>query len=164
MMRRKWAPMMFIVACSSQSVIDESPIDITRSDTCALDGMTIVDHHGPKAQILRRDGSRLMFCDAKEAIGEMLSPGRRKLVHKIWFQILDERSWTSHRDKWAEGVVIYFVIGSKKMGSMGPTVAPFLERGNAKNFVSRNGGDIFQLGEITLWVYQKIMRQGMNNL
>ena len=152
-----------LCSCSEEVVEEIRPVDITRAHACALDGMTVIDHHGPKAQILRRDGSRAIFCDAKEALGELLDPVRGKQVLEVWFQALDEHPWASHPDGWVVGGQLHIVSGSSKMGSMGPTLAPFREIAGAQAFVAQYGGRIYRLDEIDSEVVEDLTQQAMGD-
>lgn len=153
-----------LCGCAEEVALQVRPVAVTRAHACALDGMTVIDHHGPKAQILRRDGSRAIFCDAKEALGELLDPVRGKQVAEVWLQTLDEHPWASHADGWAVAAELHIVSGSAKMGSMGPTLAPFVDRAGAEAFVARYGGQIYRLDEIDNEVVEALMRQGIGEL
>ena len=156
------AALVWLYGCADQP-IETHPLKITRAHACALDGMTIIDHHGPKAQLMRRDNSRALFCDAKEAFTELLDPLRRKKIVKVWFQTLDEAPWESHPNGWVEAADLYFVSGSAKRGSMGPTIAPFENRAKAQEFVERYGGKIYSFSQIDAVVIEALQQQGITD-
>jgi len=163
----KWfiVALVGLIGCGGEEVaLEIAPVDITRAHACALDGMTVIDHHGPKAQILRRDGSRALFCNAREALGELLDPARSKKVTATWLQALDEHPWKSHPDGWVLAGELFIVSGSSKMGSMGPTLAPFVSRVKAEKFVANYGGRIYRLEQIDGAVVEALKRQGMGEL
>jgi copper chaperone NosL len=151
---------VLLYGCADQRV-ETHPVKITRAHACALDDMTVIDHHGPKAQLVHRDNSRAFFCDAKEVFTELLNPIHRKKVAQVWFQTLDDNPWQSHPDGWAEATDLYFVSGSAKRGSMGPTIAPFESRAKAVAFVERYGGKIYQFADIDQAVIKALHQQGM---
>ncbi len=157
--------LLALCACAgNEKTVELKPVDITRQHACALDGMTVIDHHGPKAQLLRRDQSRAVFCDAKEAFPELLDPVRRRQVAQIWFQPLDQAPWESHPGDWAPAADLLFVAGSGKLGSMGPTLAPFKNRAKAKAFVAQYGGQIHRYEQIDQAVLEALKQQGMDEL
>lgn len=151
-------------ACSDPPPAENAPLDIGPDQVCALDGMLVDAHAGPKAQVLRRDGSRAFFCDAKEAFEETLAPWANRRVAGIWFQNLDRAGWESHPDGWAAADSLYFVGGSTKIGPMGPTLVPFRERSNAESFVAHHGGQIYRYNEIDLGLVKKLKMQGIDAL
>ena len=150
--------------CDGPPPAETGPLDIGPDQVCALDGMLVAAHAGPKAQVLRRDGSRAFFCDAKEAFEETLAPRADRRVAGVWFQNLDRAGWESHPDGWSAADSLHFVGGSAKIGPMGPTLVPFRQRSNAESFVARHGGRIYRYGEIDLGLVKKLKMQGIDAL
>jgi len=139
---------VLLMACGAKEVQQVESVPIADAEACALDGMLLAYHEGPKAQLLRKNGERAFFCDCKEIFDELLDPVRRRQVAGIWFQALDEAEWEAHADGWVRAEALFFVAGSTKMGAMGPTLAPFSVRKNAEGFVREHGGEIYRFAEI----------------
>ncbi|MFT5085753.1 MAG: copper chaperone NosL [Planctomycetota bacterium] len=150
MKRGRWSLLtcVLLMACGAKEVQQIESAPIAAAEACALDGMLLAYHEGPKAQLLRKNGERAFFCDSKEIFGELLDPVRRRQVAGIWFQALDDARWEAHADGWVRAEVLFFVVGSAKMGAMGPTLAPFSARKKAEVFAREHGGEIYRFDEI----------------
>ena len=151
-------------ACSDPPPQKLAPVDIDPQHACAIDGMIIAQHDGPKAQLLRRDGSRAFFCDAKEVFEEALNPRHGKRIAAIWFQTLDDDPWESHPDGWTLAGGLYFVAGSAKVGPMGPTLATFKNRANAEDFAATHGGTVYSFEQIDRALIEKMRMQGIEDM
>jgi len=145
-----WVGGMMLVGCErSQDLSTAFPQPLTRAAVCAADGMILVDHPGPKGQLLLRDGETLYYCDTREFFEALHSPELRPRIAKRWVQPFDQRSWDSFEDGWAEPDELLYVLASRRMGSMGPTIVPFRERSEADRFIAREGGRVLAAGELT---------------
>lgn len=136
------------------------PAAIKPGQACAIDGMLLEAHEGPKGQLLRTDGSRAFFCDAKEVFEEWLDPVRQRKVVGVWFQALDR----ANGEGWMAPDSLYFVAGSDKMSAMGPMLAPFCEAASAEEFVAAHGGRIIRFEEVAAPLLDALRRQGMDHL
>jgi copper chaperone NosL len=155
---------ILLVACGAREVERADPIAIAADEACALDGMLLAYHEGPKAQLLRKNGERAFFCDCKEVFAELLDPVRRRQVVGIWFQALDDASWQAHADGWVRAEELFFVAGSDKMGAMGPTLAPFVSSAKAEDFIKKHGGRIYRFAAIDAALIQQLREQGIAQL
>ncbi len=155
---------VLLVACGAKEVERAEPIAIEAAESCALDGMLLAYHEGPKAQLVRKNGARAFFCDSKEVFAELLDPVRRRQIAGIWFQALDAAPWEAHADGWVSAEGLFFVAGSGKMAAMGPTLAPFVERAKADAFVGEHGGRIYRFDQIDLALMRQLREQGMAQL
>jgi copper chaperone NosL len=153
-----------LYACSPEPAAPVVPLDVSSGQACALDGMLVGYHDGPKAQVLRKNGERAFYCDAREVFGEWLDPVRRRHIVDVWFQTLDNAPWEAHADGWDRAQNLYFVAGSRRMAAMGPTLAPFREAAAARYFVDRYGGSIYRFDEIDATLMRQLRRQGIDHL
>lgn len=151
-------------ACGQRPVVEPVVADISPDASCALDGMLLAVHDGPKSQLLRADGRRGYFCDTREIFGELLDPVRRRQVIGVWFQTLDAHPWEAHADGWAAPDSVVFVVGSRRMGAMGPTLAPFVAMAAAEQFVAAHGGRILRLDDVDHALLEQLQHQGMAQL
>ena len=126
-----------------------APLTLTRAAESAEDGMILLDYPGPKSQVLKRDGTVDFFCDTVGLLNALHDPDRAPAISRAFVQPFDGREWGSYADGWVEASEPVYVIGSRRMGAMGPTLVPFRERKNAAAFASRHGGKILAFEEIT---------------
>ena len=151
----------WLAGCADPRESAPAPVDIAPDAACAVDGMLISVHDGPKSQLLRADGSRALYCDTREIFAELLDPVRRRRVTGVWFQTLDHNAWEAHADGWARPESLLFVAGSRRTGPMGPTLAPFMSATEARRFVVDHGGRILSYGDIDSALITELQRQGM---
>lgn len=148
--RHVWLLTLLIAACGQQVTQNTSPVEITRETACSLDGMTLADYPGPKAQILY-DGQPKpeYFCDLMELFDALLKPEQARKVAAAYVQDMGLATWEEPRGHWIDAKAAFFVVGSKRMGSMGPTFGSFAREDDAKKFAAEYGGKVHKFGEIT---------------
>lgn len=125
------------------------PAEITAGSLCALDGMPIADYPGPKAQILYEDGPPEFYCDTVEMFAMVLQPESARRVRAVFTQDMARADWTEPRDHWIDARAAFYVEGSRRKGSMGPTFASFARREDAAAFAREHGGRVLTFGEVT---------------
>jgi len=139
-----------LAACSQQAAQNIAPVEITRETACSLDGMTLADYPGPKAQILYAEATAPeYFCDLMEMFDIYLKPEQARKVDAIYVQDMGQTQWEEPKGHWIDAKSAFYVVGSKKMGSMGPTFGSFSKEDDAKEFINANGGKVYKFGEIT---------------
>lgn len=139
-----------LVACGQQTAQNMAAVEITRDTACSLDGMTLADYPGPKAQIrYANQAAPDYFCDLMEMFDIYLKPEQARKVTAIYVQDMGQTQWEEPKGHWVDAKSAFYVVGSKKMGSMGPTFGSFAKEDDAKKFVSANGGKVYKFGEIT---------------
>lgn len=135
-------------ACAKQSAPPE-PQEITRETACVLDGMLLADYPGPKAQIYYEGESKPdFFCDTVEMLASVFHPEQKRVVAKIYVQDMGKADWQSPKGHWIDAHDAFYVIGSKMMGSMGPTFVSFARQDDAQDFARLNGGKVLKFSEI----------------
>lgn len=140
-----WLP----AACGRSEKAAAGPREPTRETSCALDGMILLDYPGPKAQIHYDQGEPDFFCDTLEMFSIYLRPEQKRRVVGIFTQDMGRADWNDPRGHWIDAKSAYYVAGSRKAGSMGPTIAPFARREDAEAFAGQHGGKVFRFGEVT---------------
>lgn len=139
-----------LTACGQQAAQNTAAVEITRDTACSLDGMTLADYPGPKAQIhFASQPAPEYFCDLMEMFDIYLKPEQARKVTALYVQDMGRTSWEEPKGEWIDAKTAFYVVGSKKMGSMGPTFGSFAKEDDAKKFVSANGGKVYKFGEIT---------------
>ncbi|HMM76645.1 MAG TPA: nitrous oxide reductase accessory protein NosL [Gammaproteobacteria bacterium] len=149
---RLWlfAAVLLLAACGEQgSTTASAPVDFTASTACVLDGMLLAEHPGPKAQI-HYEGAAApdFFCDTVEMFNVYLQPEQVRPVRALYVQDMGKADWDAPRGQWIDARSAFYVVGSKRRGSMGPTIASFAEREAAARFAGEYGGEVLPFGEI----------------
>ncbi len=128
-----------------------APVEINAQTACSLDGMLLADYPGPKAQI-HYDGQPQpeFFCDTIEMFHALLNPEQIKAVRAAYVQDMGKADWGNPRGHWIEAKQAVYVLGSKRKGSMGPTIASFAQEQDAQKFVAEYGGKVLRFTEIKL--------------
>lgn len=140
-----------VSGCSDRT--DESraliPAEITSSTSCDLDGMLLADYPGPKAQIHYAGAAAPMFmCDTVEMFNTLLRPEQVRKVEAVYVQDMGKTDWEQPRGNWIDAKTGFYVLGSKRHGSMGPTIASFSQEADAAKFAGSYGGKLLRFGDI----------------
>lgn len=144
-------PLIFVAtltACNKPSS-PVMPQEITAGTSCTLDGMTLADFPGPKAQIHYATGELDYFCDTVEMFSIYLRPEQKKTITGIFTQDMGKTDWEKPQSNWIDAKQAFYVLGSKKTGSMGPTLAAFSVRQDAETFAKEFEGKVLHFNEIT---------------
>ncbi|ANQ86266.1 nitrous oxide reductase accessory protein NosL [Azoarcus olearius] len=125
-------------------------VEIDHSTACALDGMLLADYPGPKAQI-HYDGRSEpdFFCDTVEMFSLYLKPEQVRGVRALYVQDMGKADWTTPRGHWIDARAAWYVHGSTRKGSMGPTIASFGSEADAQKFAAEYGGKLYRFEAIT---------------
>jgi copper chaperone NosL len=146
------AHVMLLAGCSPStdqaSVLQAAEID--EGTTCELDGMLLADYGGPKGQIrYRGDPQPVFFCDTIELFHALLAPEQIRAIDASWVQDMGQADWDRPRGHWIEARAGTYVLGSHLHGSMGPTIASFLQESDAQRFAELHGGKVLRFDQIT---------------
>lgn len=126
-----------------------APVDIGASTTCELDGMVLADYPGPKGQIHYAGAAApVFFCDTVELFNTLLRPEQVRKVLAVYVQDMGQANWEQPRGNWMEAKSGFYVLGSKRHGSMGPTVASFALEPDAQKFAGQWGGKVLRFAEV----------------
>ena len=136
-------------ACTKQEA-PVRPIEINAGTSCSLDGMLLMDYPGPKAQIQYDRGEPDFFCDTMEMFSIYLRPEQKKRVKALFTQDMGKASWDKPQGNWIDAKSAYYVVGSKKLGAMGPTLAAFARQEDAQAFSRQYGGKVLRFDQVTL--------------
>lgn len=140
-----------LAACSDRSGDTQAlaPVEIGTSTTCELDGMLLVDYPGPKAQIHYAGAAApVFFCDTVELFNTMLRPEQVRKVLAVYVQDMGKADWEQPRGNWIDAKSGFYALGSKRHGSMGPTIASFAQELDAKKFAEQWGGKVLRYAEV----------------
>ena len=141
-----------LTACGQQSENSATldPIEINSGTACSLDGMLLADYPGPKAQIhYAGQAEPDYFCDTVEMFHLYLTPEQVRTVRGLFVQDMGRADWDQPRGNWIDAKKAYYVHGSKRRGSMGPTIASFALEKDAAKFAAEYGGKVYRFSDIT---------------
>ncbi|AMN47783.1 NosL [Steroidobacter denitrificans] len=138
-----------LAACGNGSQADRGPVTITADSYCSLDGMALADYPGPKAQIHYAQGEPDLFCDTVEMFSIYLQPERQRPIVAMYVHDMARNDWDHPTGDWIDARTAYYVAGSRRRGSMGPTFASFARQSDAAAFAAREGGKVLAFDEIT---------------
>jgi copper chaperone NosL len=143
-------PLVFaaLIACTQQTA-SVSPKEIAADTSCALDGMVLADFPGPKGQIHYATGETDFFCDTLEMFAMFLQPEQKRRITAIYTQDMGHTDWDKPQGHWIDAKSAFYVTGSKKTGSMGPTIAAFAQQADAEKFAQANGGRVLRFDQVT---------------
>jgi len=136
-------------ACDQKETALE-PLTLKQGASCSLDGMLLMDYPGPKAQIHYDMGEPDFFCDTMEMFSIYLRPEQQKRIRAIYTHDMGKASWEAPREEWIDAKKAFYVLGSKKMGGMGPTLASFAKQEDAQAFAKTNGGKVLRFDEVNI--------------
>jgi copper chaperone NosL len=138
-------------ACGDKATTTASltPIEIERGTACSLDGMLLADYPGPKGQIHYADKDiPEFFCDTTELLSTLLAGEQVRAVRVAYVQNMAKADWNQPQGYWIDAKTAFYVVGGKRQGSMGPTIATFAEEADAKRFADEYGGKVLHFAEI----------------
>lgn len=141
-----------LLGCSDQATGAKAlaPVEIGTATTCELDGMLLADYPGPKAQIFYAGAAEPVFmCDTVEMFNTLLQPEQVRKVVAVYVQDMGKADWDQPRGNWMDATQGLFVLGAKRNGSMGPTIASFSLESDAQAFIAKWGGKLLRYAEVT---------------
>lgn len=125
------------------------PVEITAETSCELDGMTLADYPGPKAQIHYADQDKpAFFCDTIELFSMLLANEQVRPTRAIFVQDMGQADWDSPKGHWISAKTAFYVVGSSRQGSMGKTLASFAQKADAEKFAKEFGGQVYSFDQI----------------
>ena len=137
-------------ACGDKAETAVVAVEIDQATTCDLDGMLLSDFPGPKAQIhFKGEDKPSFYCDTVEMFNTLLKPEQVKALRAVLVQDMGKADWEQPRGNWFDARTGIYVLGSKRTGSMGPTIASFAQEADAKAFAAKYGGKVLRFAEIT---------------
>ncbi len=145
------APLGLLVGCSEQAAQQRAlvPVEMDRSTSCELDGMLLADYPGPKAQVhFVGQDKPSFFCDTVELFHTLLAGEQVRAVQAVYVQDMGKADWNQPQGHWIDAKTAFFVLGSKRHGSMGPTIGSFAQEVDATKFAAEFGGKVLRFGDI----------------
>lgn len=144
---------LFLAGCSEEkSVALPAPHKLTAEAVGHYCGMDLMEHTGPKGQIiLASQSAPVWFSSARDAFSYTMLDEEAKDVRAVYVSDMGKApSWRNPGvDNWIEARSALFVIESRKQGGMGaPETIPFSDRADAERFVAEHGGRIVTFTDV----------------
>ncbi|MGQ0711525.1 MAG: nitrous oxide reductase accessory protein NosL [Rhodoferax sp.] len=135
---------LLLAGCNSGAGVKAlAPVEIDAHTTCELDGMLLADYPGPKGQIFYAGQEQpQFFCDMVELLHTLVQPEQVRTVQAAFVQDMGQADWDKPRGHWIDAKAAFYVVGGKRHGSMGPTIASFAQEGAAQAFAKEWGGKV----------------------
>lgn len=128
------------------------PRALTAAATGHYCNMNVLEHAGPKGQILLRGRAEpVWFTSARDTLAFTMLPEEPKDVLAVYVSDMGRApDWERPgAENWVDARKALYVIGSDRRGGMGAEEAvPFAERAAAERFVAENGGRVVAFGEV----------------
>jgi copper chaperone NosL len=141
-----------LAACDQkEAALAPPPVAMTKDVIGHYCGMNLLEHPGPKGQIIVRSLIEpVWFSSARDAIAFTMLPDEPKDIQAIYVSDMGKaKSWDKPgADNWVDARKALFVVGSSVMGGMGEEAVPFSDRAAAENFANKNGGRIVSFAEV----------------
>ena len=120
------------------------------SDTaCVVDGMVLKEFPGPKGQVHYAEGAPDFYCDLIELFTALLMPEQKRPPSAVFVQDMAKTDWDHPEGNWIDAKTAFYVTGSRKRGSMGPTFGSFSSQLDADSFAKKEGGQTMRFAQIT---------------
>ncbi|PKO84673.1 MAG: nitrous oxide reductase accessory protein NosL [Betaproteobacteria bacterium HGW-Betaproteobacteria-11] len=139
---------LLLCACGEPARVTQ-PKEIAAGTACALDGMLLEDFPGPKAQIQYERDAPEFFCDLKEMFMIYLQEEQKRRIVALYTQDMGQADWMQPKGHWIDAKTAFYVVGSKKQGSMGPAIASFASEQAAQRFAGKEGGQVLRFDQVT---------------
>ena len=136
-----------LIACDKTQ-----PVEVPTAQTLTREAsgyyclMTVLNHNGPKGQIILSDKDQaLWFTSVRDTIAFTLSPEEPKNIAAIYVNDMSNANWDNPGvDNWIDAKKAWYVTGSNRSGGMGaPEAIPFSTKQNAETFAAEQGGDVY---------------------
>lgn len=144
------AAILLLAGCGDEpkSVAKPAPVVPDREAVTYFGHMILLDHQGPKAQIMLKSAVKagtgpLWFPSVRDAVAFTKLPGEPKDIVAIYVtDMAMAKNWDDPRE-WMAPEKAVFVIGSAMRGGMGaPEAVPFSDQSAAQTFAHEHGGRI----------------------
>lgn len=144
----------FLAACGEDARVDAPPPEKISIEAIGhYCGMAVMNHQGPKGQILLKNRDKaLWFTSVRDTVAYTKLFDEAKDYTAIYVTDMGKAADWDHPENvgpWVEARNAFYVIGSSKTGGMGaPETVPFAERVAAEAFAQTHGGAVFVFADI----------------
>ena len=143
---------ILLTACEKNQPVEVPPAQtLTREANGYYCLMTVVNHNGPKGQIILSDKKQaLWFTSVRDTIAFTLSPEEPKNIAAIYVNDMTDANWDNPgADNWIDARKAWYVLESNLSGGMGAAEAvPFATKEGAESFRTKQGGKVYAFASI----------------
>lgn len=143
---------LLLTGCEKAETTAPKPLELTSEAVDHFCGMNVLEHPGPKGQIILRGGGKAVwFSSSRDAVAFTRLREEPQDVAAIYVSDMSKASsWENPGSRnWIDAERAFYVVGSKVHGGMGaPETVPFSVRADANAFAHKNGGKVLILNEI----------------
>lgn len=137
-----------------QATVALDPVPFHEGDECHVCGMAISDFPGPKGEAVAANSVR-KFCSTAELLGWWLQPENRHSNARLYVHDMGRSDWNQPDDRHLiDATTAYYVVGIKRRGAMGATLASFADQAAAERLAQEEGGRVLRFSEIDQNVLQ----------
>ena len=141
-----------LLSCAEQNPVSPpSPQELSRDAIGYFCHMTVLEHDGPKGQIMLSDSDHpLWFVSVRDTLAFTVLPGEPKNIAAIYVTDVGQANWDRPEPgTWIDAHQAWYVVGSDRMGGMGaPEIVPFGRKADAERFLMDHGGEITDFDSI----------------
>lgn len=142
-----------VAGCSDEGSIEPpQPFALTSDAIGRYCGMNVLEHPGPKGQILLGEiPEPIWFSSARDAVAFTMLPEEPKNIAAIYVSDMAKApNWEEPGPQnWVEARQAWYVIDSAMLGGMGaPETVPFSTQAAAEDFARENGGRVVSFADI----------------
>ncbi len=138
--------LLLLLSCSETELVEAPPPqELSRDAIGYFCQMTVVEHTGPKGQVILADREQpLWFVSVRDTLVFTTLPGEPKNISAIYVTDMGRADWDNPQPgTWLDAHQAWYVVNSDRTGGMGaPEIVPFGTKEDAERFISRHGGAI----------------------
>lgn len=144
-----------LVACGGDETSKEmpSPHAVTEDAVGYFCSMNLLEHSGPKGQILVPGEDRpVWFSTVRQTVAYTMLPESPRVLLAVYVSDLSSvEDWRRvDPDAWVEARSAWFVVESTATGGMGgEDPMPFSDRARAEKFAQQHGGRVLAFNDLT---------------
>lgn len=143
----------FLIGCGDRSGPPQPPVNIASGDTCAVCGMYIRGYPGPRGEAyLRGDKKPLKFGSTRDFFAYVTRADVKSHLGALYVQDVAQIDW-SHPSNASNSFInarkAWYVAWQSLRGAMGPTLASFANRADARAFMKVHGGMLLRFNQVT---------------
>lgn len=141
-----------LAACQQKMAAPPPPQSLTPEAMAHFCGMNVLEHPGPKGQILLLSHPEpVWFVSARDTLAFTMLPDEPKDIRAIYVSDMAKAAdWAKPgADNWVDAHKAWFVIGSDARGGMGAEeTVPFSDERAAEDFVVKHGGKAVRFADV----------------
>lgn len=93
----------------------------------------------------------MQFCSTRDMFAFIVDPENQQNIQEVYVHDMAVTPWDHPDDEtYIDARQAFFVVGHRKKGAMGPTLASFSKQTDAEAFANSEGGKVYRFEQITL--------------